>query len=126
MKIQKRILIPVILLTAAVAIAGAILLRGPQYAARITATRLVLTNLAFESRAYYTNFGVWPRTMAELTTTNNPGAMIFYEFDGKQPTDGWGKSISYFPYDPSSGKGSVCAHVPDQRGRPTLLEISFP
>jgi type II secretory pathway pseudopilin PulG len=125
MKIQKRVLIAVALLIAAAAGVGAIL-RGLRYTARRDFTRVVLTNIAFESRAYFTNFGVWPRTLAELTTTNNPGAMIFYEFDGKQPTDGWGKPISYIPFEQSTGRGSVCARVPDQEGRVTLLEVRFP
>jgi hypothetical protein len=101
-------------------------LRPAQYRARKTATAVLPTNVANASRAYFTNYGVWPRSLTELTTTNNPQHLIFAEFSGEQLTDAWGHPITYEPFDSSKGRGSVTAAARDPNGAPIVFVLDFP
>ena len=126
MTFRKRALLSFVCAIVVLAIIAVIALRPAQYRARARVTGAILTNVASASRAYFTNYGVWPRSLADLTTRNNPQHLIFIEFDGDQLTDGWGHAIRYVPFDSSKGQGSVIATARDRNGTPVLFSVDFP
>ena len=126
MGIRKKILLSMACLIGALAIIAVLALRPAQYRARKTATTMILTNVANASRAYFTNYGFWPRSLTDLTTTNNPQRLIFIEFPGEQLTDAWGHPITYLPFDSSKGRGSVTSAARDPHGVPIVFVVDFP
>lgn len=125
MAVLKKLFVSLPFLIVALAIIAVIALRPAQYRARKAATAVILTNVANASRAYFTNYGVWPRSLAELTTTNNPQHLIFIEFQGDQLADAWGHPITYQPFNSSKGRGSVTATARDPSGAPIVFTVDF-
>src|SRR5690242_13075978 len=126
MAFRKKILLSLPCLIILLAIIGVIALRPAQYRARKRATAVILTHVANASRAYFTNYGVWPRSLTELTTANNPQHLIFIELPAEQLTDAWGHPITYVPFDSSTGSGSVTAAARDPKGAPIVFRVDFP
>ena len=126
MGFRKKILLLVPCLIVALGIIAVVALRPAQYRARKAATAVILTNVANASRAYFTNYGFWPRSLTDLTTTNNPWHLIFIEFPGDQLTDAWGHPITYLPFDSSKGRGSVTAAAHDPNGTSIVFVVDFP
>jgi len=92
---------------------------------RERATTASLLVVAEASRSYLTNCGAWPRKISELTTTNNPRQTLFLSLPGPYPADGWGRPLTYIPYDPNIGSGAVQSrtHAPD--GEDIVYEVRF-
>ena len=86
---------------------------------------MTLQAVATASRYYFTNCGVWPSSINELTTTNNPKQAIFL-FVGSTPlADAWDRPLTYIPVNATNGSGAVQSRARDCDGREVVYEVRF-
>jgi len=121
-KIRKLIKVGAVLAVAIFAV-GFFWLPGARERARAKATLMVLQAVASASHIYFTNCGVWPRTIGELTTTNNPRGAIFLLVCSPPLADAWGQPLTYTPFNETNG--SVQSHTRKRDGREVVYEVRF-
>jgi hypothetical protein len=97
-----------------------------RFKAQVAHTRTTLDLVAAAARSYFTNYGVWPQKLAQLTTTNNPKGLVFLLVQNSEVTDGWGRQITLKPYDPAIHSGAVQARAFDRQGQAFTYEVRFP
>jgi hypothetical protein len=122
---MRRFVIIVGVFMSGVFVVGVLWLPTARHQAQAKATLMTLDLVATVSRLYFSNCGVWPRTISELTTTNNPKQTVFLLVVGSPLGDGWGRPFTYIPFNPTNGSGSVQSHAHDRHGREVLYEVRF-
>ena len=124
MKIRKLIIIVGVFMFALL-VFGWFWLPGARHQARAKATLMTLQVVATTSRYYFDNCGVWPSSIAELTTTNNPKQAIFLSVGSPPLKDAWGRPLTYIPFNATNGSGAVQSHTRDLDGREVVYEVKF-
>ena len=123
MKLRKRILFLAVFLLIALLVMWGLALREMKQRARVASTLMKLQAVANASRGYFSDCGVWPRTISEMTTANNPKQAVYLEFSNPPPKDGWGRPLTYLPFNTSTGSGAVQSRSRD--GREIRYEVKF-
>ena len=123
MKLRKRILFLSAFLLIVILVVGWVSLREMKQRARVASTLMKLQAVANASRGYFSDCGVWPRAISEMTTANNPKQAVYLEFSDPTPKDGWGRPLTYLPFNTNTGFGAVQSRSRD--GREILYEVKF-
>jgi hypothetical protein len=119
---------PVVFITGfalAIMLAGSLLLPSAREQAKARVTLVTLSAVAAASRSYFTNCGSWPRTINELTTTNNPKQAVFLYVSTPPLVDGWGNPLTYIPFDPTSHAGCIQSRRHYGNGAEAIYEMKF-
>ena len=126
MKSRKRLLLVTISVIAVALLAAVVWLPRPHYRAYSLQTVNTLNEVAEASRQYFSIYGKWPNTLAELTTPSGPKRMVFLRVTAEtRLADRWGHPLTYIPFDSSKGFGIVQSHARDRGGREVVFEVSF-
>ncbi len=121
----RKLIVFVAIFISGIFILGLFWLPGTREQARVNVTLLNLQAVAAASRSYFTNCGVWPRTISELTTTNNPKQAVFLVVTRPPLADAWGQPLAYLPYDASNRAGAVQSRKRGGDGRQVVYEVKF-
>lgn len=124
MKIRKLIIIVGVFFFTLLVV-GFFWLPGVRHQAQANATLMTLEVVAIASRYYFTDCGVWPSSIAELTTTNNPKQAVFLGVGNPPLADAWGRPLTYIPFNTTNGSGAVRSHSHDRDGREVVYEVKF-